>query len=37
MICTKDYPNGVEVVPVVPTVNTAEVPAVIKEKYVVFK
>ena len=37
MICTNDYPNGVVVVPVVPTVNIAEVPAAIKEEYVVFK
>lgn len=37
MICTNDYPNGVVVVPVEPTVNTAEVPAVVKEEYVVFK
>jgi len=30
MICTIDYPNGVVVVPVVPTVNTAEVAAVME-------
>ena len=36
MICTIDYPNGVVVEPEVPTVNTAEVAAVMKIWYVVF-
>ena len=30
MICTNDYPNGVVVVPVMPTLNTAEVAAVVE-------
>ena len=36
MICTIDYPKGVVVEPEVPTVNTAEVAAVMKIWYVVF-